>query len=488
MYALRFCWILLIPAITAAASAEELRTWTDTSGRTVEAKFVRVFSGKAILEAKDGRSLPVPLSRLSASDRQYIQERTGPDKEATNSGSTRKADHTGSNTDPVTSAVKDAKPSTAKPSDSQKEKLAAAELRRVRDWNFSGGTFKGRFERFFGRQVVIMQANRPRMIDFSALSAADKDFLHRNFEAQGKAAEVPTAVATTNPTAGDNDAAKNALAASLGQLAGALAGGAGANAGTQGASPQGRPLASPFPQGGPPEMGGFAEQMRRQQEQMRQQHERMIQQQEQRRAELEEINRKTRETVAKMEAARRIPPSQRVPPPSAAAANNVSPGATSDSAFNPAATPTAPSPFESPADKPQHGAHSPFAHATPQPTTEPPQPESALAGLSSLFSGAPAGQPSAASPQQGPPRAGPPQYQQVEVIVCGKCNKEQKPGFKAGQRCQHCGVVIDTITDERGEVVDRSVRATGKSIKFWIWVVLTVVGVIGGLVAKVKSG
>jgi hypothetical protein len=48
-------------------------------------------------------------------------------------------------------------------------------------------------------------------------------------------------------------------------------------------------------------------------------------------------------------------------------------------------------------------------------------------------------------------------------------------------------VVIDTITDERGEVVDRSVRATGKSIKFWIWVVLTVVGVIGGLVAKVKS-
>ena len=78
-----------------------------------------------------------------------------------------------------------------------------------------------------------------------------------------------------------------------------------------------------------------------------------------------------------------------------------------------------------------------------------------------------------------------PQYQ--EIILCGACNKPQKPGFKAGQRCQHCGQIIDEIEDESGNIVDRSASSTRRNIKFWVWAVIAGISVIGGLIAKLKG-
>jgi hypothetical protein len=78
-----------------------------------------------------------------------------------------------------------------------------------------------------------------------------------------------------------------------------------------------------------------------------------------------------------------------------------------------------------------------------------------------------------------------PQYQ--EIIICGACNKEQKPGFKAGQRCQHCGRTIDEIEDESGNVVERSSSSTRRNVKFWVWAVIAGISVIGGLIAKLKG-
>jgi hypothetical protein len=72
-------------------------------------------------------------------------------------------------------------------------------------------------------------------------------------------------------------------------------------------------------------------------------------------------------------------------------------------------------------------------------------------------------------------------------VVCGACNKTQKPGFKAGQRCQHCGKTIDEITDESGEVVDRSARSTRRNIKFWVWAAIVGIGLIGSAIAKLRG-
>ncbi len=73
------------------------------------------------------------------------------------------------------------------------------------------------------------------------------------------------------------------------------------------------------------------------------------------------------------------------------------------------------------------------------------------------------------------------------VVQCGKCKKTQKPGFKAGSRCQHCGTVIDIIVDESGKTVEKSVRETGKSIKFWVAIAVLVISVIGGAIAKLRG-
>lgn len=79
-----------------------------------------------------------------------------------------------------------------------------------------------------------------------------------------------------------------------------------------------------------------------------------------------------------------------------------------------------------------------------------------------------------------------PQYQ--EIIICGSCNQEQKPGFKAGQRCQHCGKTIDEIEDESGNVVERSSKSTRRNVKFWVWAVIAGISVVGGLIAKLRGG
>ncbi|MDF1813163.1 MAG: SHD1 domain-containing protein, partial [Verrucomicrobiales bacterium] len=65
-------WILLTGSLSPAIKAEPLnteRTWTDSTGRTVDAKLVG-FQDKEtlILQLQDGRQVPFPLARLSQPD------------------------------------------------------------------------------------------------------------------------------------------------------------------------------------------------------------------------------------------------------------------------------------------------------------------------------------------------------------------------------------------------------------------------------------
>lgn len=70
-----------LPLLTAAAglvvvapSADaESRTWTSTDGKTLEAEFVRV-DGDRVLVNRDGRTVPIPLERLSDADRKWVAE------------------------------------------------------------------------------------------------------------------------------------------------------------------------------------------------------------------------------------------------------------------------------------------------------------------------------------------------------------------------------------------------------------------------------
>jgi hypothetical protein len=66
---------LVIAAAATPLPADELRTWTDKSGKfSVEAEFVEVASGKVRLKLKDGKTVALSLAKLSEDDRMYVRD------------------------------------------------------------------------------------------------------------------------------------------------------------------------------------------------------------------------------------------------------------------------------------------------------------------------------------------------------------------------------------------------------------------------------
>lgn len=71
------------PGQLLAGAADELRTWSDVSGRfTVTASLVACEDGQARLRKPDGRVVDVPLERLSETDRQWDNPHPERDVEA----------------------------------------------------------------------------------------------------------------------------------------------------------------------------------------------------------------------------------------------------------------------------------------------------------------------------------------------------------------------------------------------------------------------
>ena len=63
--------VLVLAVCTSVASA---RTWTDSTGKhTVEAEFVDLKDGKVRLKKEDGRTITIPIERLSEADRAYVK-------------------------------------------------------------------------------------------------------------------------------------------------------------------------------------------------------------------------------------------------------------------------------------------------------------------------------------------------------------------------------------------------------------------------------
>lgn len=59
-------------AAQAADAADKAHTWTNTAGRSIQARFLRV-EGANVLLRMDGKEIPVPLSTLSAASLQQAQ-------------------------------------------------------------------------------------------------------------------------------------------------------------------------------------------------------------------------------------------------------------------------------------------------------------------------------------------------------------------------------------------------------------------------------
>ena len=72
-------FVLLLTFVSSVLYAAEpgkakLRTWKDVTGKfSVQAVFVRVRSGQAVLRRTDNKEISVPITKLSVTDRQYVQ-------------------------------------------------------------------------------------------------------------------------------------------------------------------------------------------------------------------------------------------------------------------------------------------------------------------------------------------------------------------------------------------------------------------------------
>ena len=66
---------LFLAAFAAGAWAEELRTWTDATGKhKIKAAFVSLDDGKVTLEKDDGNTLEIELKKLSKADQKYVAD------------------------------------------------------------------------------------------------------------------------------------------------------------------------------------------------------------------------------------------------------------------------------------------------------------------------------------------------------------------------------------------------------------------------------
>lgn len=71
------CVVLSFSALTTIAKKEKLRTWTSTSGKTVEASFAGIEDGKVQLRSAEGKMGAIPLANLISADQQYARKRGG---------------------------------------------------------------------------------------------------------------------------------------------------------------------------------------------------------------------------------------------------------------------------------------------------------------------------------------------------------------------------------------------------------------------------
>jgi hypothetical protein len=416
-------FLALFAAADAACAAEPLRKWTNPQGRSIQARLISIEGTVARLQLANGDSVDVALDKFSAEDRKYLESR----KDATNGGASTKTEAPASGGNSTDAA-----------------KTATIELKKNRKWSDRRGKqITARFIRFHEGKAILMQGNKPVDVPFGDLGDADQTFLKERFEALGKGDDVPPAIPTTT-----RDATS-------------IAGGG------VGAAPppwfaQGHPPPAAGPHNMPPNaMANFP---------------------------------RSTPTPPRIEFPRPVtPPAFSTPPPAASAYNSPqnAPNAAkagSQQTSSTAAIASAPA-FDPSASQSQQPIYQRQTQDISQPSVTSTWPSSRPFG-SSFFDSRRASEPQPApdfsaspSPATSPFSSAP----QEMVVQCGKCLKTQKPGFKAGGRCQHCGTVIDIIVDEGGTTVDKSIRATGKSIKFWVAIAVLVISVIGGAIAKLRG-
>ena len=75
---MKMSWLILLSLCLQFATAQEVRTWTSASGKTIEAAFVENNFGQVILQKADGEKLKINLNQLSSADQIFVGSQAKP--------------------------------------------------------------------------------------------------------------------------------------------------------------------------------------------------------------------------------------------------------------------------------------------------------------------------------------------------------------------------------------------------------------------------
>lgn len=77
---MRIRWIVLLSTLLCLqiATAQEVRTWTSASGKTIEASFMELKSDQVVLRSASGEMIKIRLNQLSGSDQVYARGQVRP--------------------------------------------------------------------------------------------------------------------------------------------------------------------------------------------------------------------------------------------------------------------------------------------------------------------------------------------------------------------------------------------------------------------------
>lgn len=189
-----FPWIIVFLWCLAAQAADEVRTWTDASGRTMRAQFIREVDGDVTF-LKDGKLVTLPLDQLREQDQKLIRELESNKKidEAPPPAGAPRPELTplpSDNSQSIVAPGNDARPGLT-------TKRAVAETRNWRD--SKGKQTQAKFVRIHEGNVILSRAGRSISIPFSSLSRQDQEYIREFLTARGEANLVPALSADDAP-------------------------------------------------------------------------------------------------------------------------------------------------------------------------------------------------------------------------------------------------------------------------------------------------
>jgi hypothetical protein len=168
----RWARLLIIAGCLAGPAARaEVRTWTDVSGRTMQAEFVRIVDGSATF-LKDGKLVTVPMTQLWYADRIRIKE-----LESQRSSEPQVAAEASPRGAAAMQPVADASAagSGAAGSGATKKNRVPAEIRVWTD--LFGNQTRASFVRMNSGSAVLLRGGRALALPYYSLSAADREYV-----------------------------------------------------------------------------------------------------------------------------------------------------------------------------------------------------------------------------------------------------------------------------------------------------------------------